>query len=131
MEIEGESLDDILMHLYKLLHSTGMPNVGSRGETLELIGVAARISNPRARLSRSESHGKVFSALGELLRYLSGSNDLSFIEQYVALYKNDADDDGTIHGGYGPRLFAMRSINQIASVTNLLKHNSSSRRAVI
>jgi thymidylate synthase len=69
MEIEGESLDDILMRLYKLLPSAGMRNVGSRGETLELLGVAVRISNPRARLSRSENRGKLFSALGELLWY--------------------------------------------------------------
>jgi thymidylate synthase len=132
MEIEGESLDDILMRLYELLPSAGMRNVGSRGETLELLGVALRISNPRARLSWSENRGKPFSALGELLWYLSGSNELSFIGEYVPLYKNDADDDGTIYGGYGPRLFAMRgTIDQIASVTDLLKRKPSSRRAVI
>ena len=108
MEIEGESLDDILMSLYRILPSTGTPNVGSRGETLELLGVALRLQNARARLSRSENRGKSFSALGELLWYLSGRNDLSFIKEYVAAYEKDADHDGTIHGGYGPRLFAMR-----------------------
>ena len=106
MKIEGESLDDILMSLYRILPSTGTPNVGSRGETLELLGVALRLQNARARLSRSENRGKSFSALGELLWYLSGRNDLSFIKEYVAAYEKDADHDGTIHGGYGPRLFA-------------------------
>jgi thymidylate synthase len=132
MEIEGESLDDILMSLYRILPSTGTPNVGSRGETLELLGVALRLQNARARLSRSENRGKSFSALGELLWYLSGRNDLSFIKEYVAAYEKDADHDGTIHGGYGPRLFAMRgAVNQIASVTELLKRRPSSRRAMI
>ena len=132
MELESESLDDILMRLYTFLPSSGVRNVGSRGETLELLGVALRISNPRARLSRSENRGKPFSALGELLWYLSGSNDLSFIKEYLPLYQNDADDDGTVHGGYGPRLFAMRgTINQIASVIDLLQRKPSSRRAVI
>ncbi len=132
MEIEGESLDDILMRLYKFLPSEGAHNVCSRGETIELLGVALRISNPRARLSRSENRGKLFSALGELLWYLSGSNELSFIRDYVPLYEDDADDDGTIHGGYGPRLFAMRgTIDQIASVIDLLKQKPTSRRAVI
>lgn len=131
MEIEGDSLDDILMRLYEILPRTGTRNVGSRGEHLELVGVALRIRNPRARLSRSENRGKSFSALGELLWYLSGQNDLTFIREYVPSYKDDADEDGTIHGGYGPRFFAMRGIDQIASVTKLLQERPSSRRAVI
>jgi len=132
MEIVGESLDDILMPLYKALLDSGKPNVGSRGKNLELLGVALIIKNPRARLSRSENRGKAFSALGEFLWYLSGRNDLSFIEAYISRYKDEADDNGTIHGGYGPRLFAMRgTINQLTSVTELLKQKPCSRRAVI
>src|SRR5215470_15405506 len=98
MEFEGGSLDDILMPLYKALPQEGKPNSGTRGDTVELLGVALRIRNPRARLSRSENRGKMFSALGELLWYLSGRNDLSFIEPYVPAYAEEADDDGTIHG---------------------------------
>src|ERR1700726_4514698 len=128
MEIEGESVDDILMDLYETLPRTGMRNVGSRGATLELLGVAFRIRNPRARLSRSENRGKPFSALGELLWYLSGRNDVAFIGEYVPSYKNDAEDDGTIRGGYGPRLFAMRGqTDQVASVIKLLRERPSSR----
>src|SRR5437879_735593 len=82
----------------------------------DILGVVSP-ENARARLSRSENRGKSFSALGELLWYLSGRNDLSFIKEYVAAYEKDADRDGTIHGGYGPRLFAMRgTVNQIASI---------------
>jgi hypothetical protein len=33
MEIEGESLDDVLMSLYQMLPSTGTRNVGSRRDT--------------------------------------------------------------------------------------------------
>lgn len=51
MEIEGESLDDILRPLYETLRQAGKPNVGSRGENVELLGVALRILRPRARLS--------------------------------------------------------------------------------
>jgi thymidylate synthase len=132
MEIEGESLDDILMSLYQKLPRDGKINTGSRGKTYELLGLALRIRNPRARLSRSENRGKIFSALGELLWYLSGKNDLAFIEKYIPLYKKDADEDGTIHGGYGPRLLAMRnSINQLNSIIELLTQKPSSRRAVI
>ena len=132
MEIEGEGLDDVLMRLYEMLPCSGVPNIGTRGETFELLGVALRVRNPRARLSRSESRGKSFGPLGELLWYLSGRNDLAFIGEYIPPYTDEAETDGTIHGGYGPRLFAMRGqIDQIASITDLLKQRPTSRRAVI
>lgn len=131
MEFEGDSLDDVLIKLYGALPAKGKQNSGTRGDTLELIGVTLRIGNPRARLSRSASRGKPFSALGELLWYLSGRNDLCFIKPYVRAYEKDADK-GVIHGGYGPRLLAMRgAINQVDNVVHLLSKRPSTRRAVI
>lgn len=89
------------------------------------------IKNPRARLSRTESRGKVFSCLGELLWYLAGTNDLEFICYYILRYREDSEDDKTIYGGYGPRLFNKRGQDQIANVLRILKENPNSRRAVI
>lgn len=131
MELSEESLDGLLVDLYKALLSDGTKNEGSRGSTLELLGVTLRLTKPRARLSRSEDRGKPFSALGELLWYLSASDRLNFIEPYVPRYKDDAEE-GIIHGAYGPRFFAMRGkSNQIENVIALLKKSSGSRRAVI
>jgi thymidylate synthase len=131
MEIAGESLDEVLIDLYgKLLKGTAR-NKGSRGDTTEMLGVALRITKPRARLSRSENRGHPFSALGELLWYLSGSDRLDFIERYVRRYREDAVD-GTLHGAYGPRIFRMRGkFDQISNVTQLLTKRPTSRRAVI
>lgn len=131
MEVAGDSLDAVLHELYRALDTTGEANSGSRGETKELLGVALRITKPRARISRSENRGKPFSALGELLWYLSGSDKLEFISPYVTEYSKDAVD-GVLEGAYGPRLLAMRgNINQFTSVENLLKRKRGSRRAVI
>lgn len=131
MEFTGDSLDAVLHELYRVLDETGEVNSGSRGETKELLGVALRISKPRARISRSENRGKPFSALGELLWYLSGSDKLEFIAPYVAEYAKDAVD-GVLEGAYGPRLLAMRgNIDQFASIENLLKRKRGSRRAVM
>lgn len=130
MEIAGEGLDDVLIELYERLLAGGEVNAGSRGSTVEMLGIAVRIARPRARLSRSENRGKPFSALGELLWYLSGSDMLDFIRPYVPEYAKDATD-GVIHGAYGPRLYAMRGIDQVANVCTLLAERPSSRRAVI
>lgn len=131
MEIQGDCLDHVLHCLYHALLGNGQPHTGSRGDTLELLGVAIRILKPRARISSSENRGRLFSALGELLWYLSGSDKLEFIDPYVPRYREDAVD-GQIQGAYGPRLSAMRGkIDQLASVERLLTEKPGSRRAVI
>jgi thymidylate synthase len=131
MEIQGDCLDHVLYRLYHELLGNGQPHTGSRGDTLELLGVAIRILKPRARISSSENRGRLFSALGELLWYLSGSDKLEFIDPYVPRYREDAVD-GQIQGAYSPRLLAMRGkIDQLASVERLLTKKPGSRRAVI
>jgi thymidylate synthase len=130
MEIERDCIDALLMELYSELVKA-RPNEANRGATREIIGVVLRLSKPKARLSRSENRGRTFSALGELLWYLSGSDRLEFIEPYVPLYKDDAVD-GVLPGAYGPRIFAMRQkINQLKNVIDTLKENPRTRRAVI
>jgi thymidylate synthase len=131
MEIEGEGLDEVLIELYRELLKSNDRNTGTRGSTVEMLGTALRIAKPRARLSRSENRGKPFSALGELLWYLAGSDKLDFIEPYIRNYRGEAIN-GIIPGAYGPRLFAMRgNLDQIANVTRLLRWKPSSKRAVI
>lgn len=131
MEIEGESLDAVLHQLYRKLLHEGICAGGTRGDNREILGVSLRILKPRARISRSENRGKPFSALGELLWYLSGSDTLEFIEPYVSRYAHDAVD-GILEGAYGPRLTRMRdSIDQFASIEELLRERPASKRAVV
>lgn len=134
MEIYGDSLDSILVDLYKelLAHSENVP--GSRADDAgiwEVIGVKLQISKPRARLSRSENRGKAFSPLGELLWYLSKSDRVDFIEPYIKKYQEEAEGD-IVFGAYGPRIFNMRDgIDQFRNVGALLRNNPDSKRAVI
>lgn len=110
----------------------GEPISPTRGGALELTGVLLELKNPRARISRTETRGRMFSVLGELLWYLSGSSSLEFIQYYLRKYKDESDDGETIYGAYGPRLFAKNGkIDQIKNITRLLQNNPNSRRAVI
>lgn len=132
MEFERESIDDLLIALYDALLEKGERNEGgTRGPNIELLGVTLRLTNPRARISRSEDRGKPFSAIGELLWYLARSDRLDFIQPYIGRYKKDAVD-GILPGAYGPRLFGMHGRHdQVANVTSLLSGSAGSRRAVI
>lgn len=130
MEIVGKTLDDALRGVFTRLlkASTISP---TKGDCQEETGVLLEITSPRARLSRTETRGKPFSALGEFLWYMAGSNGLDFIQYYIDGYAKSSDDGETIHGGYGPRLFDQRGNNQLDNVIRTLKAKPESRRAVI
>ncbi|MVM39500.1 thymidylate synthase [Spirosoma sp. HMF3257] len=141
MYISAQTIDD-LMHsvLSKLLErepnvfssrSEGVNSTKGLGPSSEIIGAILNLKDPRQRLSRDETKGTIFSALGELLWYLSGGNNLDFITYYIKRYEDETEDGKTIFGGYGPRLFDLRGINQIDNILRLLKEKSTSRRAVI
>ena len=131
MYIVRETLDDILLQLYSELLTTSATVIASRGENTEILGALIKIEKPRARLSRSETRGKLFSSLGELLWYLSRDNQLGFIERYVGRYRNESEDNVTVYGGYGPRLFGQRGHDQVQNVIEILNAHPASRRAVI
>lgn len=128
-----ETLDDVMHVVIEEILSRGEPIYPTKGGpdgALEISGVLLEISNPRARLSRTETRGRIFSALGELLWYLSGSNEVDFIAYYVEKYAALAED-GKIFGGYGPRLLSWKGVDQISNITRILKTKKDSRNAVI
>src|SRR6266404_5612370 len=131
--LRRQTLDDLMRCVIQEIDSKGERIKPIRGWCTELTGVLLELTNPLARLSRTETRGKPFSSLGELCWYLAKSNDSSYIEYYISEYKKSAEG-GIIHGGYGPRLFDWNRphpIHQMANVTSLLKEKPNSRKAVI
>lgn len=125
-----KTLDDVMWDVVKEIRARGFRISPSKGDADEITGVLLEISNPRARLSRTETRGRIFSTLGELCWYLAGRNDLSFIEYYIRTYRESAEGD-IIFGGYGPRLFHWRGINQVENVIGILSRKPHSRQAVM
>jgi thymidylate synthase len=126
----AETLDDAMRDIMKSIIENGIKITPSKGKALELSGILIEILNPRARLSRTETRGKPFSCLGELSWYLAKSNDLEFISYYIKRY-SEFSDDGYIHGGYGPRIFNWRDLNQLDNIIKILNLKPFSRQAVI
>ena len=132
MYITAPTLDDLLDEVFRRLLDRPFDVKATRGKMSEMIGVLLCLENPRARLSLTETKGTPFSAIGELLWYLSGKNKLGFITHYISVYKDESEDNETVYGGYGPRLFNHADKhNQVRNVIDLLKTRESSRRAVI
>lgn len=128
---QAETVDDLMRHCFEEVLRNGEQISPTRGGASEIVGAALELSNPRARLSRSESRRRVVSAIAELCWYLRGTNDAEPIVYYVGKYKKEVEPDGTIHGGYGPRLFGPRTDNQVHRIIEMLGSNPSSRRAVV
>jgi thymidylate synthase len=61
----AQTLDDVMRSVMEEILSHGDGIRASKGWTAELTGVLLEITNPRARLSRTETRGKPFSCLGE------------------------------------------------------------------
>lgn len=132
MFIQRDTLDELLREvLVKLLEADDVVKA-TRGEFTEVFGGCLHLTNPRARLSRTESKGKVYSALGEFLWYLSGHTRLDFIDYYIPnRFQEESDDQVYVRSGYGDRLRSWRGLNQLETVIELLKKDRTSRRAVI
>jgi len=126
----GPTLDDLMRDVMESLQSNGEPTNPSQGPCKELRGVLVELTNPRARISRTETRGKPFSCLGELCWYLAQSNKLEFIRYYIRQYEESADGD-IVKGGYGPRLFSWREIDQLENVIETLRTKQDSRQAVV
>lgn len=130
MHVRASSLDDLMRRvLGRLLNVKGRISP-SKGDAAEITCAMLELTNPRARLSCTETKGTLFSCLGEFLWYMSGRDDLSSIRYYISKYEKSAETDGTIHGAYGPRLFSTDGTNQIDNVVAALRKEDS-RQAVI
>jgi thymidylate synthase len=127
-----DTLDDLLRLVFESILRLGRHVKPTKGWNRELSGVLLELRQPQARLSRTETKGTVFSALGETLWYLAKSNKLEQITYYLPSYRRFSDDLHTLYGAYGPRLFTMHGkFDQIQNVLVLLKRKPTTRQAVI
>lgn len=135
MYISANSFDDLLRESYTKIREKGKDERASKGSFREITGVVLELTNPLSRLSLSVDRGRIFSALGEFIWYISGRDDLEFIEYYIKKYNkftdNPTSENPVLNGAYGKRLFGNFPSNRFFQVAELLKIKSSSRQAVI
>lgn len=130
MEFLGDGLDDVLNDLYDALLKDGVHNTSTNGGSLEFLGVTLRMAKPRARLSRSQTRARPFSALGELLWYLSGSDEAAFVGPYIPFYVKKGKPP-TVNGAYGPRIRSRYGFDQLQAAIDVMRRKDGSRRTVI
>ncbi len=129
--IEADSVDDLMRGVLQTLLEEDTIQSSSRGDNLEVLAARLELRNPRARLSLSESRRKPVSAIAELCWYLSGSSNVDAIAFWVPRYRHEAEENGSVHGAYGPRIFGSGEKAQVCRIVELLKEKPGTRRAVM
>lgn len=130
MRLVEASVDDLMHEAIERVLADGEPIDPGKGSALELRGAMLELTDPRARLSRSETRGRIFSTLGEWCWYLSGSAETEAIAYYIREYRK-FDEGGVVWGAYGPRLRCYDGIDQLTRVCEQLRTSRHTRRAVI
>lgn len=69
----------------------------SRGPNTEVFGALIELTDPRARLGCSRPRARVFSPLGELMWYLSGSDELAPIDTVISLMSAKKSGENPSH----------------------------------
>lgn len=132
MNFAGDSVDDLIQKSVPFVLKSSTHLEWSKGWGRERSFVTFRLRNPLARISMSDSRGVLFSALGELLWYMSGSDDARVMDHYIPQYSSWTADDGcTSAGAYGPRLFPPQAAGQLDNIVSILRRRPHSRQAVV
>lgn len=137
----ADNIDDLTRAVFTRLLSQSRDNnrvESTKGKSTEVFGALLRLTNPRGRLGRSVDRSRIYSAIGELTWYLSGSDKLAHVEHYIPKYRDFSEDGETLSGAYGPRIFDPARAHECRTfddewhrVIALLKDRQGSRNAVI
>jgi thymidylate synthase len=129
-----DSLDRAVLELLRSIDEEGDEAAPRGMRTKELLNVCFKLTNPRARLVLNEERRWSFPlAVGEFLWHFAGRNDSPSISHYAPRWA-DFSHDGVIPSScYGFKIFRSEDgrPSQWSLVSNLLKSDPSTRRAVI
>ena len=100
----------------------------------EILGFSAQITDPADRYCyfKERKQNIVFN-YAEALWYLSGKNDLEFIQYYAPRMARYSADGETLPGtGYGPKLlsFGANSLDQISRAVDILRNDDPDSKRV-
>lgn len=98
----------------------------------EVINAITVIENPTDNIVKSAIRNMPMKyAIGELLWYLSGNNNLKEIQKYTKAWDRMSDDGETVNSNYGHKIKSFYGFDQWEYVYNTLKKDSTSRQAII
>lgn len=131
--IVEDTLDDLFEHWYELLHKQNIDDTSRDGNIHgEIINAVSVLNYPINNIMKSKLRNLPMKyAIGELLWYNSGNNNLKEIQKYTSGWDRMSDDGVTVNSNYGWCIKNKYGFNQWEWCKEELKKNPNSRRAVI
>lgn len=131
--VKSKNADDAFMQWYDILSSMGIKQDSRDGEVVgEVINAITVIEDPtRCIMNNAIRKMPIRYAVGELLWYLSGNNNLSEIQKYTNAWDRMSDDGVTVNSNYGYCIQKKYGFDQWDYIKKMLTQNPESRQAVI
>ena len=130
--VVAKNADEAFNHWYEKL-TTCMEKEESRdGEVVgEIINATTVILDPTRNICDSIRKMNMRYAIGEMIWYMSGNNELKAIQNITNAWDRMSDDGETVNSNYGWCIESKYGFNQWQYVYDMLKENPNSRQAVI
>lgn len=133
VHVRVKNADEAFLHWYKILSEMGIDQESRDGDVVgEIINATTVIEDPTRCLMYNKIRNMPFRyAIGELLWYLSGNNNLKEIQKYTKAWDRMSDDGETVNSNYGHCIQHKYGFDQWEYVKEMLTKNPNSRQAVI
>ena len=132
-EVYAENIDDAWLEWYRMLSAMDDGQNSRDGEVVgEVINAITVISDPTKNIMKNNVRNLPMRyAIGEMLWYMSGNNNLKEIQKYTTGWDRMSDDGEKVNSNYGWCIKHKYGYDQWERcIAELTKHRDS-RRAVI
>lgn len=131
--IKTKDIDEAFEFWFNTLSGMGLKDSSRDGDVVgEVINAITVIEDPTRCILKSKIRNMPMRyAIGELLWYLSGNNELKEIEKYSSAWDRMSDDGVTVNSNYGYCIQEKYGFNQWEYVKDMLRKNPMSRQAVL
>ena len=129
----AEDLDSAWLYWYERLAGQKSEMYSRDGDVVgEILNAVTVISNPTKNVMRNRIRKLPMKyAIGEMLWYMSGNNNLSEIQKYTSAWDRMSDDGQTVNSNYGWCIRHKYGFDQWEYVRELLRKSPETRQAVI
>ena len=133
--IKAKNIDDAWLKLFSLIkENKSKEMLKSRdGDVVgEIMNAIVVIEDPTKNVMNNKVRKlSMRYAIGELLWYMSGNNNLSEIKKYTSNWDRMSDDGKTVNSNYGWCIKNKFDFNQWEYVKDLLRKDKNTRQAII
>lgn len=117
---------------YNMLTSDMEKEESRDGEVVgEIINAITVIKDPTRNICDGTRKMNMRYAVGEMLWYMSGQNNLKSIQNITSAWDRMSDDGETVNSNYGYCIMHKYGFDQFKHIKYLLKHCPNTRQAVI